>query len=78
MISCSRAPLSQEEVYKVSRGRKSTHNTAAAPLGYVIIIDDARPSRDAACCPVSNMAAEDLPSEFDVVILGTGRGTPGS
>lgn len=24
------------------------------------------------CFPDSNMAAEDLPSEFDVVILGTG------
>lgn len=28
------------------------------------------------CFPVSNMAAEDLPSEFDVVILGTGRDNP--
>lgn len=28
------------------------------------------------CFPVSNMAAEDLPSEFDVVILGTGRHNP--
>lgn len=28
------------------------------------------------CFPVSNMAAEDLPSEFDVVILGTGRDKP--
>lgn len=26
--------------------------------------------------PANNMAAEDLPSEFDVVILGTGTDTP--
>lgn len=30
------------------------------------------------CFNVSNMAAEDLPSEFDVVILGTGRDDPAS
>lgn len=29
------------------------------------------------CFAVSNMAAEDLPSEFDVVILGTGRDQSG-
>lgn len=29
------------------------------------------------CFSANNMAAEDLPSEFDVVILGTGTPTPG-